>query len=81
MCLAIGIDPGTTNTVVGAVVNGVAVTLGDEKNRRLIPSIVSFTPTGQVLVGEAARERRVTTRRTASRSRKPPSVNRSIVRT
>jgi molecular chaperone DnaK len=60
MGLAIGIDLGTTNTVVGAVVNGVAVTLADEKNRRLIPSIVSFTPTGQVLVGEAARERRVT---------------------
>lgn len=60
MGLAIGIDLGTTNTVVGAVVNGVAVTLTDEKNRRLIPSIVSFTPDGQVLVGEAARERRIT---------------------
>ena len=60
MGLAIGIDLGTTNTVVGAVVNGVAVTLTDEKNRRLIPSIVSFTPDGQVLVGEAARDRRLT---------------------
>ena len=60
MGLAIGIDLGTTNTVVGAVVNGVAVTLADEKKRRLIPSIVAFTPAGLVLVGEAARESRIT---------------------
>lgn len=59
MGVAIGIDLGTTNTVVAAVVDGVAVTLEDESKRRLIPSVVSFHPSGNVLVGEAARERRV----------------------
>lgn len=56
--VAIGIDLGTTNTVVAAVVDGTAVTLEDEKKRRLLPSIVSFHPSGTVLVGDAARERR-----------------------
>jgi molecular chaperone DnaK len=59
MSVAIGIDLGTTNTVVAAVVDGVAVTLEDEHQRRLIPSVVSFHPSGNVLVGEAARERRL----------------------
>src|SRR4051812_26112209 len=59
MSVAIGIDLGTTNTVVAAVVDGVAVTLEDEQSRRLLPSVVSFHPSGTVLVGEAARERRL----------------------
>ncbi len=59
MGVAIGIDLGTTNTVVSAVVDGVAVTLEDEQKRRLIPSVVSFHPNGTVLVGDAARERRL----------------------
>jgi len=59
MSYAIGIDLGTTNTVVAAVVDGVAVTLEDEQGRRLLPSVVSFHPSGTVLVGEPARERRL----------------------
>lgn len=59
MAHAIGIDLGTTNTVVAAVVDGVALTLEDEQQRRLLPSVVSFHPSGNVLVGEAARERRL----------------------
>ncbi len=56
---AIGIDLGTTNTVVAAVVDGVAITLEDEHGRRLLPSVVSFHPSGTVLVGDSARERRL----------------------
>jgi len=56
---AIGIDLGTTNTVVAAVVDGVAVTLEDDQGRRLLPSVVSFHPSSTVLVGEPARERRL----------------------
>jgi len=56
---AIGIDLGTTNTVVAAVVDGVALTLEDEHGRRLLPSVVSFHPSGTVLVGDTARERRL----------------------
>ncbi len=59
MAHAIGIDLGTTNTVVAAVVDGVAITLEDEQQRRLLPSVVSFHPSGNVLVGDAARERRL----------------------
>jgi molecular chaperone DnaK len=59
MTLAIGIDLGTTNTVVAAVRDGRAVTLKDEKGRSLLPSIVSFHPSGTVIVGDAAKERRV----------------------
>jgi molecular chaperone DnaK len=59
MSVAIGIDLGTTNTVVAAVVDGVASTLIDDQGRRLLPSVVSFHPTSTVLVGEPARERRL----------------------
>jgi molecular chaperone DnaK len=59
MSIAVGIDLGTTNTVVGAVRDGRAVTLADEGGRRLIPSIVSFHPSGKVVVGDAAKERRI----------------------
>jgi molecular chaperone DnaK len=59
MGVAVGIDLGTTNTVVGVVREGRALTLADEGGRRLIPSVVSFHPTGKVLVGELAKERRM----------------------
>ena len=59
MSHAIGIDLGTTNTAVAAVVDGVAITLEDEQGRRLLPSVVSFHPSGTVLVGDSARERRL----------------------
>ncbi len=54
----IGIDLGTTNSVVAvADQSGARVLSGDEG--RLIPSIVSFHPSGEVLVGAAAKERRL----------------------
>jgi molecular chaperone DnaK len=59
MGLAVGIDLGTSNTVVAAVRDGRAVTLTDENGSRLIPSVVSFHPNGNVLVGESARARRL----------------------
>jgi molecular chaperone DnaK len=55
---AIGIDLGTSNTVVAHFKDGNPVTLSDEAGRRLIPSIVSFHPSGSVLVGDAAKMRR-----------------------
>jgi molecular chaperone DnaK len=60
MSLAVGIDLGTTNTVVAAVVGGVAVSLADKDRRRLLPSVVSFGPSGEVMVGDRARTRRLT---------------------
>jgi actin-like ATPase involved in cell morphogenesis len=59
MSAVVGIDLGTTNTVVAHVQDGRAVALPDEAGERLIPSIVSFHPSGQVIVGRAAKERRL----------------------
>jgi molecular chaperone DnaK len=55
----VGIDLGTTNTVVACVRDGRVHVLADEKGNRLLPSVVSFHPNGDVLVGPAARERRL----------------------
>src|SRR5262249_14714254 len=55
---AVGIDLGTTNTVVAAVCQGVAATLPDPEGRRLLSSVVSFHPSGSVLVGAPALGRR-----------------------
>src|SRR5260370_35111163 len=59
MAAAVGIDLGTTNTVVATVRDGVAQTLCDPQGQRLIPSVVSFHPSGSVLVGHAALDRRL----------------------
>jgi molecular chaperone DnaK len=59
MSTVIGIDLGTTNTVVSVVRDGQASALLDDAQQVLIPSIVSFHPNGNVLVGRAAKERRI----------------------
>src|SRR5579883_3363482 len=59
MALAVGVDLGTTNTVAAAVKDGVARTIADAEGHRLIPSVVSFHPSGQMLVGQRAVERRL----------------------
>lgn len=55
----VGIDLGTTNTVVACARGGRVQVVADEQGRNLLPSIVSFHPNGEVLVGHGARERRV----------------------
>ena len=52
--LAVGIDLGTTNSLVATVRNGVATVLPDEQGRPLLPSIVHYLPGGKVEVGYAA---------------------------
>ena len=59
MSAVVGIDLGTTNTVVAHVEGQRAVALPDENGVRLIPSVVSFHPSGQVIVGRTAKERRL----------------------
>ena len=56
---ALGIDLGTTNSVVAVADGREARVLSDSEGRRLIPSVVSFHPSGTVLVGDSARERRL----------------------
>ena len=53
--LAVGIDLGTTNSVVAIARDGKPAALHDETGKALVPSIVSYPAAGGVLVGEEAR--------------------------
>lgn len=52
--LAIGIDLGTTNSLVATVRSGLAKVINDEHGRPLLPSIVRYFPDGQTEVGYPA---------------------------
>jgi molecular chaperone HscA len=52
--LAVGVDLGTTNSLVATVRNGIAVVLNDREGRALLPSIVRWRPGGAAEVGQAA---------------------------
>ncbi len=54
--LAVGIDLGTTNSLVATVVNGLVEVLPDEKGKKLLPSVVRFLPDGETEVGANALE-------------------------
>ncbi|HJX18880.1 MAG TPA: Fe-S protein assembly chaperone HscA [Acidiferrobacterales bacterium] len=53
---AVGIDLGTTNSLVATVRSGVADTLPDERGRHLLPSVVHYRPNADPEVGETALE-------------------------
>lgn len=50
----VGIDLGTTNSEVAAYVDGKVVVLGSGR-KNILPSVVGISPSGELLVGEAAR--------------------------
>ena len=52
--LAVGIDLGTTNSLVATMRNGAAAVLPDVQGRALLPSIVRYLPQGRVEVGYTA---------------------------
>ena len=52
--LAVGIDLGTTNSLVATVRSGMSVVLSDENGRPLLPSIVRYSPNGEIETGYAA---------------------------
>lgn len=52
--LAVGIDLGTTNSLVATVRNGISVVLNDEDGVALLPSVVRYPVEGEVQVGIAA---------------------------
>ena len=54
---AVGIDLGTTNSLAATVRNGSPEVLVDEKNQKLLPSVVHYEKNGDVVVGEEARLR------------------------
>lgn len=52
--LAVGIDLGTTNSLVATVRNGISTVLNDEQGRAMLPSVVRYVDAQNILVGEAA---------------------------
>lgn len=54
--LAVGIDLGTTNSLVASVQSGTANTLKDEQGNTLLPSVVRYLENGEVIVGQAAQD-------------------------
>ncbi|MDX9838741.1 MAG: Fe-S protein assembly chaperone HscA [Azoarcus sp.] len=52
--LAVGIDLGTTNSLVATVRNSIAVCLADETGRSMLPSIVRYRGDGSIDVGQSA---------------------------
>jgi molecular chaperone HscA len=53
--LAVGIDLGTTNSVVAIARDGVPAALHDEAGKALVPSVVAYPEAGGILVGDEAR--------------------------
>ncbi len=56
----IGIDLGTTNSVVAVMEGKEAKVIPNQEGNRLTPSVVAFTDKGDVLVGDSARRQAVT---------------------
>jgi molecular chaperone DnaK len=55
----VGIDLGTTNSLIGLMDAGFPILIADEKGSRLTPSVVYFPESGEPIVGEAADRMRV----------------------
>ena len=53
----VGIDLGTSNSVVCAVVDGEAIVIPDGEGEKIQPSVVSFLPDGRTIVGRQAKSR------------------------
>ncbi len=60
MSRAVGIDLGTTNSVVSVLEGGEPVVITNAEGSRTTPSVVAFAKNGEVLVGEVAKRQAVT---------------------
>jgi molecular chaperone DnaK len=60
MSKAVGIDLGTTNSVVSVLEAGEPVVIPNAEGSRTTPSVVAFSKTGEVLVGEVAKRQAIT---------------------
>jgi molecular chaperone DnaK len=60
MARAVGIDLGTTNSVVSVLEGGEPVVIANAEGARTTPSVVAFAKNGEVLVGEVAKRQAVT---------------------
>ena len=57
---AVGIDLGTTNSVVSFLEAGDPVVIPNSEGGRTTPSVVAFSKSGEVLVGEVAKRQAIT---------------------
>ena len=60
MAKAVGIDLGTTNSVVAVLEGGDPVVIPNSEGSRTTPSVVAFSKAGEVLVGEVAKRQAIT---------------------
>ncbi len=60
MSKAVGIDLGTTNSVVSVLEGGDPVVIANAEGSRTTPSVVAFAKDGEVLVGEVAKRQAIT---------------------
>ncbi|NUU24979.1 MAG: molecular chaperone DnaK [Streptomycetaceae bacterium] len=60
MARAVGIDLGTTNSVVSVLEGGESTVITNAEGSRTTPSVVAFAKNGEVLVGEVAKRQAVT---------------------
>src|SRR5439155_9885329 len=60
MSKVIGIDLGTTNSVVAVMEGGDATVIPNQEGSRLTPSVVAFTKDGEILVGQVAKRQAIT---------------------
>src|SRR3989449_1089449 len=61
MAKVIGIDLGTTNSVVAIVEGGNPTVIANQEGSRLTPSVAAFTKDGEILVGQVAKRQAITT--------------------
>jgi molecular chaperone DnaK len=57
---AVGIDLGTTNSVVAVLEAGEPVVIPNAEGSRITPSVVGYSKTGEILVGEVAKRQAIT---------------------
>ena len=60
MAKAVGIDLGTTNSVVSVMEGGEPTVIANAEGARTTPSVVAWSKSGEVLVGEVAKRQAVT---------------------
>ncbi|GAA2951842.1 hypothetical protein GCM10011428_84500 [Streptomyces violaceus] len=65
---AVGIDLGTTNSVVAVLEGGEPTVIANAEGARTTPSVVAFAKNGEVLVGEVAKRQAVTNVERTARS-------------
>src|SRR5437667_883262 len=57
---AVGIDLGTTNSVVAVLEGGEPAVVPNAEGARITPSVVGFSKTGEIVVGEVAKRQAIT---------------------